>query len=75
MKRLYNAACAWLEADAAAKSAPAPEPQPEGNNFAQAEYAHSFSGPPEMHAGYDRRSIDDDDSGVYRVGFQPNKTT
>lgn len=36
MKRLYNAVCAWIEADAAAKGTE-PEPQPEGNNFTSIE--------------------------------------
>ena len=76
--RLYRAICTWLEAHAASMGAepgPAPEPHPEGNNFAQAEYAHSYSAPPELHAGSDRQSIDDDQGGVYRVrpvGFQRN---
>lgn len=64
--RLYKAICAWLEADAAAKGGES-EPQPEGNNFAQAEHAHSYTAQPEMHAGYRGQSIDDDEGGAYRV--------
>ncbi|MDQ5862052.1 MAG: hypothetical protein M3536_07310 [Actinomycetota bacterium] len=73
--RLYSAICGWLEAHAASMAAePVPnEPHAEGNNFAQAEHAHSFSAPPELHAGSDRQSLDDDQGGAYRmrpVGFQ-----
>jgi hypothetical protein len=56
--RLYEAICAFIEAKAFEKIAKAgrpdddDEPQPEGNNFAQAEHAHSFSSEPELHAGY-----------------------
>lgn len=74
--RLYNAICAWLEAHAASMGAQE-EPQPEGNNFAQAEYAHSYSAQPELHAGHRGQSLDDGDGGVYRVrpiGFAPNNT-
>ena len=60
MRRLYNAVCAWLEADAAAKNQPGPEPVPEGNNFAHVEYAHAYTEPPELHASQ-------------RLGFQPNR--
>ena len=74
--RLYNAICGWLEAHAANMGHVEPhEPRPEGNNFAQAEYAHSYSAPPELHAGSDRQSIDDDQGGVYRarpIGFARN---
>lgn len=75
--RLYAAICQWLEADASAKGAPQEqhEPHPEGNNFAQAEYAHSYTAAPELHAGYRGQSIDDDEGGVYRVrpaGFRRN---
>jgi len=72
--RLYNAICAWLEASARSMGHE-DEPQPEGNNFAQAEYAHSYSAPPELHASSDRQSLDDDQGGVYRsrpTGFQRN---
>lgn len=69
--RLYRAICAWLEASARAMDTDH-KPTPEGNNFTQAEHAHSYSGPPELHAGYSRQSIDDDDSGTYRIGFKPN---
>jgi hypothetical protein len=57
--RLYNAVCTWIEATAFAKVARAggkpddsDEPEAEGNNFAQAEHAHSFTTEPEMHAGH-----------------------
>lgn len=52
--RLYHAICSWIEASAFEKLASGgpEEPQPEGNNFAQAEHAHSFSSEPELHAGY-----------------------
>jgi len=69
--RLYRAVCAWLEASAAGMSEEC-EPQPEGNNFAQAEYAHSYTAAPELHAGHRGQSIDDDEGGVYRarpIGF------
>lgn len=69
--RLYNAICTWLEAHAASMSAE-DEPQPEGNNFAQAEHAHSYTSPPELHAGTSRQSLDDDDGGIYKIGFAPN---
>jgi hypothetical protein len=65
MKRLYNAVCTWLEADAKAKAeSPQPDHQPEGNNFAQAEHAHSYTSMPELHSGYREQSIDDD-NGAY----------
>lgn len=75
--RLYRAICGWLEAHAASMSAEPVqhEPHPEGNNFTQAEHAHSFSAPPEMHVGSDRQSLDDDQGGVYRarpIGFRRN---
>ena len=72
--RLYRALCAWLEASAAAMSEP-DEYGPEGAGQAQAEHAHSYTSPPEMHAGHSGRSIDDDDSGAYRarpIGFTRN---
>jgi hypothetical protein len=53
--RLYHAICALIEAKAFEKltaGGAAEEPQPEGNNFAQAEHAHSFSSEPELHAGW-----------------------
>lgn len=73
MIRLYRAVCGWLEADAQAKTGG--EPQPEGNNFSQAEHAHSYTTQPELHNGYRGQSIDDDDGGAYRVrriGFTRN---
>ena len=63
--RLYRAICAWLEAHAASMNTEQ-EPMPEGNNFAQAEYAHSYTAAPELHAGHRGQSIDDDEGGVYR---------
>ena len=69
--RLYKAVCAWLEASAKQMGAEH-EPIPEGNNFAQAEYAHAYTAAPELHAGYSSQSIDDDQGGAYRLGFQPN---
>lgn len=61
------------------RKAPAPavadEPQPEGNNFTQAEHAHGYSAPPELHVGSNRQSIDDDKGGAYKarpVGFARN---
>lgn len=50
--RLYHAICAWLEASALEKLGKGEEAVPEGNNFAQAEHAHSFTNEPELHAGY-----------------------
>ncbi len=72
--RLYAAICSWLEAHAASMGAEI-EPQREGNNFSQAEHAHSYSAAPELHVGSDRQSLDDDQGGVYRiqpVGFRRN---
>lgn len=73
--RLYKAVCAWLEAHAAqmGREGEPAEPHPEGNNFAQAEHAHSFTSEPELHSGYRGTSLNDDDGGVYRLGFQPNR--
>lgn len=75
--RLYSAICAWLEAHAASMGVEPVqhEPHPEGNNFAQAEHAHSYTSEPELHEGYSRQSLDDDQGGVYRVrpiGFRRN---
>ena len=67
MRRLYNAVCTWIEADAASKGEPF-EPQPEGNNFTHVEHAGN-RGRNEMHGDSDRQSIDDDDGGSYRLGF------
>lgn len=70
MIRLYRAVCLWLEADAIAKSDTAhdPGPQPEGNNFSQAEHAHSYTSEPELHNGNGRRDYYFED----RMGFRPN---
>jgi hypothetical protein len=75
--RLYAAICAWLEAHATSMGSDEPqrEPQPEGNNFTQAEHAHSYTSEPELHAAYSRQSIDDDQGGVDRmrpIGFRRN---
>jgi hypothetical protein len=70
MRRLYRAVCAWIEADTQTKLQPEPELHAEGNNFAQAEHAHSYTTPPEMHSGWGRQSMDDNDGGTYRLGFQ-----
>jgi hypothetical protein len=73
--RLYRAICAWLEASAAAMSEPQ-EFGPEGAGPSQAEHAHSYTTPPELHMRSDRQSLDDDDSGSYRkrrpMGFTRN---
>lgn len=69
--RLYNAICAWIEAHAT-QMGREEEHHPEGDNFAQAEHAHAYTSTPEMHTGHHGRSIDDDDGGAYRLGFQPN---
>ena len=73
--RLYKAVCAWLEANAAQmghKHEP-DEPHPEGDVYAQAEHAHSYTTEPELHAGYRGISIDYDDESRRRgrIGFQP----
>lgn len=57
----------------AERSKPPEEPTPEGDNFTQAELARPHT-MPELQAGMDRQSLDDDDSGTYRrtrrrVGF------
>ena len=56
MKRLYNAVCAWLEADTNARSFEG-EPVPEGNNFATIERDHRGDAELDLHAQ------------VRRVGF------
>lgn len=66
MRRLYNAVCAWLEADAEGRGGG--EPIPEGNNFTTSEI-DGRNEPMYMHGDHNRQSIDDDDSGVYRLGF------
>ena len=72
--RLYDAICGWLEAHATQMStSQAPEEHhPEGNNFTRAEHAHCYTSDPELHAGHRGQSIDADDGGAYRLGFQPN---
>lgn len=70
--RLYNAVCAWLEAQAS-QMGREDEPRPEGDVYSQAEHAHSYTSRPELHAGHRAQSIDDDDGGAYRLGFQPNR--
>lgn len=67
--RLYRAVCAWIEAHAAQmghKNEP-DEPHPEGDVYAQAEHAHSYTSQPELHAGHRGQSIDDDDGGAYKI--------
>jgi hypothetical protein len=60
--RLYHAICSWIEASAFEKlTAGGQEPQPEGNNFAQAEHAHSFSSEPELHSGWRPSDVGWDD--------------
>jgi len=71
MIRLYRAVCSWLEADAASKGGDV-EPQPEGNNFSQAEHAHSYTTEPELHNGHGRRDYYFEDRN--RIGFRPNAT-
>lgn len=56
MKRLYNAVCAWLEADAEARGFEG-EPVPEGNNFAMIEREHRGDAELDLH------------SQVRRIGF------
>lgn len=70
MKRLYNAVCTWLEADAQAKGYEH-EPAPEGNNFTHTELDGRHE-PMHMHGDHNRQSIDGDDGGVYRLGFNNN---
>lgn len=67
MKRLYDAVCEWLEADAASRGIDH-EPIPEGNNFTNAEIDGRRE-PMHMHGDHNRQSIDDDDGGAYRIGF------
>jgi hypothetical protein len=72
--RLYRAICAWLEASARMMDGPE-DFHPEGAGEARSEHAHAYTSRPELHAGYSERSIDDDDSGVYRtrpIGFRRN---
>lgn len=69
--RLYKALCAALEAYAEAMAAEE-EHHPEGAGQAQAEHAHSYSQPPEMHIGTNRQSIDDDEALRRPVGFRRN---
>lgn len=66
MRRLYNAVCSWLEADADARQGG--EPHPEGNNFTQAEHAPGTNRQ-DLHGEANRESIDNDDGGAYRLGF------
>lgn len=68
--RLYKAICGALEAYATAMATP-DEYSPEGAGQAQAEHAHAYSQPPEMHIGSSRQSIDDDEA--RRIGFHPNR--
>ncbi|WP_461169283.1 hypothetical protein [Arthrobacter sp. Z1-15] len=70
--RLYKAVCAWLEAHA----------QQMGHDDASdrdtqldalVETSHSYTTQPEMHIAHRGQSIDDDDGGAYRLGFQRNR--
>lgn len=66
--RLYKAVCAWLEANAQQMHrSDEHEPHPEGDVYAQAEYAHSYTTQPEMHIANRGQSIDDDDGGAYKI--------
>lgn len=44
------------------------EPHPDGDNFAQVEHAGQYERT-ELHADANRESHDNDDGGVYRLGF------
>lgn len=71
--RLHNAVCAWLEAHAAQMRRDEPTESREVQLDALVETAHSYTSPPELHAGHRGQSLDDDDGGVYkhgRIGFQ-----
>lgn len=65
MRRLYRAICGWIEADTQARGG---DPVPEGNNFTQAEHAPGTNRQ-DLHADANRESLDNDDGGVYRLGF------
>lgn len=66
--RLYKAVCAWLEANAQQMGkVDEHEPHPEGDVYAQAEHAHSYTTQPEMHIANRGQSIDDDDGGAYKI--------
>lgn len=65
MIRLYRAVCTWIEASARQMDAP-DEFYPEGAGEAKSEHAHSYTSEPELHSGYGRQSLDDDDGGTYR---------
>lgn len=70
--RLYHAICAWIEASAFEKlTAGGAEPQPEGNNFAQAEHAHSFSSEPELHSGWRPSDVGWEDRAHISLRWQP----
>ena len=71
MFRLYKAVCLWLECDAAAKLEIGPEPQPDGNCFAQAEHAHSFSSEPELHSGWRPSDLGWDDRSHISLRWRP----
>jgi len=76
--RLYAAICSWIEATAFEKLAKAgaadEEPQPEGNNFAQAEHAHSFSSEPELHAGWRPSDVGwEDQAGRISLRWRPKQ--
>lgn len=66
MRRLYNAVCAWLEADAQARLTE-PEPQPEGA-YSDAERDHRDQ-PVELHAERRYSQEDDEEFRAPRIGF------
>ena len=72
MRRLYNAICGYLEAAADEMRAPA-EPEPNGTESMTERSADT--GDRLMHSRHRGQSIDDDDGGVYRLGFNNNHTT
>lgn len=49
------------------------QPQSQGDTFTQAEHAGQRSNS-ELHADSDRQSLDDDDGGTYRIGFNNDHT-
>ena len=69
--RLYRAICAWLETSTA-QMGDTGEPGRDTQMDALVETAHSYTSQPEMHAAHRGQSVDDDDGGVYRLGFQRN---
>lgn len=66
MRRLYNAVCGWLEADAEARLRDEPE-HPEGST-ADTERSRPGRTIPEMHREYRGTELEDD-GGEYRRRF------